>query len=150
MTEQASPTGPGERLARLFDAVTAHPSTVAGQVWEDFAKVEAQEADRIRTETGMDVAGYVHTLTDSDLLHILKRHGEGHEEWPGQEPIGRDDLLRLPEIVRDFDRAWRTDRPGAPVALWVSKRINGTVFVLQEVRTGRKKLAIKTLWKRKA
>ncbi|MFG0262870.1 MAG: hypothetical protein ACF788_10815 [Novipirellula sp. JB048] len=120
--------------------------TRGGDQWIDYSHVSTDQADRIRESTGLDVTGYVHQMQDSDILHAIGRHGI--EEGGQQVPITAEDFEKVPEIVSNPDTitlAGKT-RDGKDVIRY-EKRDNGTTYVAEEVRSGRRKLAFKSMWK---
>lgn len=119
--------------------------------FEDYLPVTDEAADEIRLKTGHDVRGYVHTVVDSDLAHVRNRHGEGAEKRPDQHPLDAEDYLRVPEVVSSPDRILRggLTRTGARETIIYEKALeDGTTIVIEEIRTGRRKLALKTAYKK--
>jgi hypothetical protein len=71
------------------------------------------------------------------------------EAGRGQIPITPADIEKIPEILEAPDKieiSGKT-RQGLDGILYV-KRFNGTVYYVQEVRTGRRQLATVTMWKK--
>lgn len=113
----------------------------------EYLKVEPDVAERIWASIGLDVAGYRHFLDESALRHILSGHTKAR---PGADelPLTEEDLPRIVEVVAAPDEivdAGKTDQ--GLRAVRYKKRINGLLFYVEEVRTGRKRLAAKTMWK---
>jgi hypothetical protein len=137
-----------EGLARLVAETLAAPASAVGQRWAEYRAVDAEEAARLREATGMELGGYTHSVSDSEILHIIERHGEGTEHNPVFLPVTVADLLAVPEITARFDSADKTFNANMHLdAITYRKRINGHVFCVVEVRRGRKKLSLKTMWK---
>jgi hypothetical protein len=86
-------------------------------------------------------------ITDSDMRHIRRRHSRG-EEPRGQVSLAPGDFAVLPEVLNDFDTCERTgiDKLGNKLFL-LSKEIDGTWYVVT-VQRGKRKLQVKTMWKR--
>jgi hypothetical protein len=88
-------------------------------------------------------------ITDSDVRHIKKNHGQG-ESKRGQEDITPEDFALIPAVMNEFDTAQHedTDRRGNKKVLFV-KKVNGTVYTAS-VERGNNQLGVITLWKTKA
>ena len=88
-------------------------------------------------------------ITDSDVRHIKKNHGQG-EARRGQENITPEDFALIPAVMNEFDTAKHedTDRKGNKKVLFV-KKVNGTVYTAS-VERGNNQIGVITLWKTKA
>lgn len=115
-------------------------------------KVSHEEAVMLKQKTGLDVEGYDHTIDSYSMRHIFEKHGKASTEEPhGQIPVAREDVLMIPEIIANPDSieyAGKT-RIGAD-SITYQKRCNGTVYYVEELRTGRKELAAKSMYKKRA
>lgn len=137
------------RLRSLYETSLNDPSS---EEFVDFAPVSDQEAKLIQEATGIDVAGYVHVIDGSAVRHTIRSHGEASgEATRGQDPITVEDIARLPEIIRAPDRIEPAGpSPRGPERIRYVKRENGTTYIVEEARTGRRKLAVVTMYKRKS
>ncbi len=135
--------GAGVDLGELHDRAVADKS-YKGQI--DVAPIEGRTAERIQSEAGFTLAGGKWILDADHVRHILNRHEAD------SLPIQRDDLLRLPEILSGFDTAKRSGNAGWPKlpGLLITKRINGTVYVVGAVAEGKGEVRIKTMYKKTA
>ena len=88
-------------------------------------------------------------ITDSDVRHIKKNHGNG-EAKRGQEDITPEDFALIPAVMNEFDtvRHEDTDRKGNKKVLFI-KKVNGNVYTAS-VERGNNQLGVITLWKTKA
>lgn len=115
----------------------------------EIAPVSDEVAQRVKQETGLDVAGFAHSLDESGVRHIFQKHGNAKAEAArGQVAVTEEDFARLPDVVAQPDKISRgrdTD-DGKPTVVF-EKRMGDTVYYVQEVRNRRGKLAAKTLWK---
>jgi hypothetical protein len=70
------------QAARAFDRVHTRKGGMRGKIGHpiQYKKVDSGEAARIKAATGLDVAGFHHSLDDSSLRHIHKRHGDVRNE----------------------------------------------------------------------
>ena len=86
-------------------------------------------------------------ITDSDIRHIKRKH-TGKEEDRGQLAVRPSDFALLPEVLNAFDTCEHvdTDKLGNRKFL-LTKRIRD-VFYVVTIQRGKRKLEIKTMWKR--
>ncbi|MEN6440534.1 MAG: transglycosylase SLT domain-containing protein, partial [Syntrophobacter sp.] len=136
------------KIAELHDYTVDNPGGAKKSV--TIGKIEDAEASNLKDNTGIDgLEGYAHTIDNFSMRHILKTHGQSSTEASrGQAPITRDDLSRIPEIIQSPDKIENAGKsPLGLDTIKYTKTFNGEIYYLEEVRTGRKELATKTMWK---
>ena len=140
----------GEDLGNLYDYSISQPK--GGKKSVSYGPVTKQEAGRIKDEIGLDVDGYAHTIDSFSIRHIHSGHGDETRELKrGQLPITRSDIANIPEITAKPDHIVDGGKTKLGLdTIWNVKQINGIVYYLEEIRTGRKELAAKTMIKAKA
>ncbi len=106
----------------------------------DYAPVSEGMAARIKTATGLDVSGYQHHLRPDEIRHVKKGHSN----------VGPADYERLPEIVGNPDTIESGKEKRGRKRVVYTKRFNGTHYVVEEVWTGQKRLALVTFKKTEA
>lgn len=138
-----------QKLGRLFDYVVGKESNRKRKV--KYREVAAKTIAFFKQETGLDVSGYHHTIDNYAIQHILNRHGDAKtEEARGQLQITKDDVLAIPEITNNPDFLVPGGKtPQGLESLWNVKKINGFIYYLEEVRSGKNELAAKTMIKAK-
>lgn len=112
--------------------------------------VDQEEAQRLFGATGLDLRGYTHVLENYALKHIVKEHGNAATEASrGQTGITPDDLALIPEILRSPDsvRLSTTSTGIGLPAIIYEKKIGGKVTFVEEVRTGKRELVPKSMYK---
>lgn len=137
-------------FAQLFDKAMANKG--GNTLYADFAVVNERTVRIVRAVTGLDVSGWKHSIGETEIRHIIKRHGNpANEQTRGQRAVTQADIFRLPEILTDFDRIEYTGKneQGNDTFL-ISKEMDGEIFCVQEIRRRRKKLVVKTMWIRKS
>ncbi len=122
-----------------------------------FQTVTPEEAASLKERTSLELEGYHHTIDNYGIKHVLEQHGdlisEGHR---GQLPIERSDIQMIPEIVNNYDsvklipKGSKGDASPALDLIRYEKRIDGSVYYVEEIRTGRNELTTKSLWKTRA
>ena len=99
---------------------------------------------------GVDVSGFDFALSSDDIRHAMNEHGDAAETRQTQVPIHADDFAEMPRLLNG---AWGTLKP---VTMYSTRRegfqITATVGAQRytsvwEIRTGRKMLVLKSLWK---
>ena len=113
-------------------------------------KVTKKEAETIKNATGLSVDEYYHTIERYDIQHILKHHGnDGKERLRGQIAVKPEDFVKALEIISDENLVYQGYTKAGKPAFLYEKRIGNKFFYIEEVRTGRKKLNLTTLYKRR-
>lgn len=93
----------------------------------------------------LDVDGYYHFM-DSDIVrHLIKRHGQASND---RNPISIQDFLLIPIIQKESDHRWVSKTKQGLMAITYVKKIVDTYYYVEEIRTGKKKLALKELRKK--
>lgn len=114
--------------------------------------VTKEEVDKIKATTGVDVTSYRHAITDWDIRHIFKEHGNAKaEEDAGQIAITDEDIQRIPKVLASPYRIGRaTDTRGGNKAVVYEKRFSdGVIYYVAEIAGGGKLLRCKTMFKKK-
>lgn len=86
------------------------------------------------------------------IIHALDERGNPEiEQSRGQIPITKEDFERVPEIMDAPDNIYLSDektKNGLDVIISEKRFDDGTTYYVGEVRTGREKLAFKTMYKK--
>jgi hypothetical protein len=110
-------------------------NNIGNKKFVDFAKVTISELVLLRNLTGKDFTGYVHCIDAAGIVHAFKHSN-----------IKSSDILLIPFIVENYDVIGIGKEEGTIV---YKKLIGKEYFYIEETRVGRKKLVIKTFYKRK-
>jgi hypothetical protein len=132
-------------IGKVYDAAL-HPqdNTRKGVAYE---VVNKRDAELLKSETGIDLEGYVHVVDNYGIKHALSHHGETEEELRGQIPVSKDDFQKIP-LVTHPENLVQIDRRDGKTVLIYKKEFDGTLYVAEEVREKRDHLALATLYKR--
>jgi len=124
---------------------------VAASVWNGNsspAKVEMMVVGKLHTELKRLLNKDIQTvfLTDSDIRHIKKKHGN-NEAARGQINITPDDFALIPLVLNEFDKVEHevTDKQGNKKLLF-EKNCDGMIYVAT-IERGENKVEIRTFWK---
>ena len=105
----------------------------------------------VKTNTGLEIDGYERIVSGDAVRHIFRQHGDQvAENLRGQECVTAEDFALIARIVEDPDSIMLEDKRGDLNVIAYTKRYNGMIYYFEEVRTGRRKLAAKTFYKKKS
>jgi len=114
-------------------------------------EVSQEEIKIIKELTKTDTSGYFHQLSNNDLWHGLKQHGNAEiEASKGQIPITAEDLKRIPEIIDSYDNITKGSTNKGVKSVIYSKRINGNICYVEVILPRKGVLRSKTMWKEPA
>ncbi len=84
------------------------------------------------------------------INHSIKQHGNRKKEkLRGQIAITPEDFELVPQIVKSKNVIFAGKNRLGHDCLLYQARINNTYYYIEEIRTGRKHLALNTFYKRK-
>ncbi|MER2492325.1 LPD38 domain-containing protein [Catenovulum sediminis] len=114
-----------------------------------YAAVKKEESDKLEQIINQSVDGYKHVVDTSAINHTFRKHGnQSTEEKRGQIAVTEKDFNRIPEIVANPDEITNAGKDDLGNQLIrYRKAFNGTTYYVEEVRSKRKELAMKTMWK---
>ena len=114
-------------------------------------KIEFSLSDRLKTKLAELLGKEIRKIfiTDSDVRHIKKHHGQ-NEDKRGQADITPADFALIPVVLNEYDTAEHTgeDKTGNK-KLMFTKKIEGT-FYLASIERGNNQIGVITLWKKKS
>jgi len=103
------------------------------RIFVDFQRV--RKVKLLSSILKTNVEGYTHSLDQSGVIHALKHAN-----------LSPSDLLLIPYIINNFDTVKAGFKPNTII---YEKKIVDHYFYVEELRKGRKKLVIKTMYKQK-
>jgi hypothetical protein len=114
-----------------------------GQTWMDYAEVDGDEAAHIKKFIpNEDFTGYKHLVDSEVAKKILRDHGAD------ARPITAQDFAKLPTYLKNAEShhlvkvIGKLDR-----IVHVSRDESGRLMLIEEIRTGRQKLALKSMYR---
>jgi len=142
--EQQKTTGKIEGVKNLIGIALSR--TDGNKAFSEIGEVSPEVAEKVKLVTGIDVDGFVHGIDEAAIRHVFEEHGDVEaENKRGQIAVTAHDIANLSAVVMSPDDIQKGDEENT---IEVSKRIGSEVLVVQEIRTGRKKLVLKTMWKK--
>lgn len=116
----------------------------------DYGVIDHIEADRIKKATGLDVDGYKRVIDNYAIRHILKRHGDPKtEEAKQQIAITKEDIELIPWIIDTADTIGKGETEKDVETIAYQKKVNETIYVYEEMRTGKGELVPTTMYKKR-
>ena len=113
-------------------------------------------ASKIKSLFDIDVSGRKHMITDYDIRHIIKQHGNPEiEKTKGQLAITTKDIEKIPDIIEKYDNieigSINTNNINGEVSNSIRyiKQYNDNIsYVVEIVPSTGGTLQIKTMWKK--
>ncbi len=102
-------------------------------------------------QNGFDLSDYVHNIDVSGLRHAFKHHGKNNEKINTQIPINNDDVKQIPQMLYNYDSVTfgTKDSKGTDIIKYQKQVSSYELVYLEEIRTGKKTLTIKSMYKKK-
>lgn len=118
--------------------------------------VSDKVANKIKSLFDIDVSGRKHMITDYDIRHIIKQHGNPEiEKTKGQLAITTKDIEKIPDIIEKYDNietgSINTNNINGEVSNSIRyiKQYNDNIsYVVEIVPSTGGTLQIKTMWKK--
>lgn len=137
------------RIQNALLSKNSRKNTFLGTVSEKVAK-------KVKSLLGLDVSGRKHMLSDYDIRHIIKQHGNPEiEKSKGQIAITFEDIEKIPDIINNYDNLTK----GSPNKNVFTKQMqdsiryskqyeNNILYVVEVVPDESGVLNVKTMWKK--
>lgn len=136
-------TATASSKADSIDDVIAAAKTSSGkETWFDYAELGADELKHLKDSTGKDFTGYKHLVDSGTVRKILRDHGDDPSPVTEQDFQQLGDYLKAAEFHHLSPAKGKLDR-----IVYVTRDASGRLMLVEEIRTGRKKLALKTLYR---
>ncbi len=113
----------------------------------NLGRVNTEVAERIESETGRDVADFMHVIESDKLQHALKSHGPDNEVQEDHIPIDEDSISLYLQIVSDPENFIRSRlRANGTLSIEYEKVLDGRHIFVELVGSKRGTLSFKTHW----
>jgi len=111
----------------------------------DYQRLSNDELEKIKTETGLELHVTKRTITTDEIRHAVNKHSND------SCPLQYEDIMLIDIITRNYDLIYAggVSKKTKLQTITYEKIIGDKYFVVEEIRTGRKKLAFKTMYKNK-
>ncbi len=111
-----------------------------------------KEIKELGEQVGLDLADYQRIIDNFGIKHTLKEHGDPKKEaLRGQLAVNHEDFEKILAIVADPNQihTGEKSRLGKDLIQYSKNLEDALYFYVEEIRTGKKELALQTLYKRK-
>jgi phage-Barnase-EndoU-ColicinE5/D-RelE like nuclease3 len=129
----------------------------------DLGRIDQSVADRIQTDTGLDVSGTRRVIDTNQLRHAMRGHGvpnapdpqsQGRnlvgEVQPDQVPLTSETVATYLHVVENYDgKAIARQRSDGTTTIEMSKSVGDVAVVVEQLRTSEGSLAFQTMWIKK-
>lgn len=109
--------------------------------WADYAQIDSDEAARIKADTGDDMTGWKRSLIATEVRKIIRDHSAD------QRPITPADFEKLPLWFSKAKKRQKIVRKGRPPVLKTTVKDGAQIWIIEEIRTGRKKLVLLSIYR---
>ena len=103
-------------------------------------------------DKGVDISPeYNHTIDNNAINHALNRHPSDKEKEQGQIPLTEKDIENVNDVIDNYDEI-KTEKNsrGQDIIIYKKRYTDGTTLYVEEVRTGRKELAMASMRKQRS
>ncbi|MDR0458641.1 MAG: hypothetical protein LBH10_06425 [Burkholderiaceae bacterium] len=114
-----------------------------------YGKVTPRVAEIAKEKTGVDIADYQHFADMFALRHALKHGDAAQEAKLGQLAVTDKDIAAIPDVVGHPDLVVYAGKTkiGRDAIASIKKLDDGTILVVEEIRTSRQTLALTSMRK---
>jgi hypothetical protein len=133
----------------IFNLSNEKPTSVVKKL--DIAKANNDTVNSFK-ERGIDVSSANHQVDNFALQHAYNEHSGtvAPLKSANEIPLVKDDFKLIPDIIRNHDSIEYVGKtPQGLDTVRYTKRYNGTTYYLEEYRSGRNTLNMKTMYKNK-
>ena len=137
---------------------------VASKIRHEISPLSKEQVRDIKDVSGIDTTGYTHVIKGDGVIHINNRHGKNGQH--DQSMANDADIARIPYVLDNYDSIdillndkgqpvvdYKTlNKDGSPAQLLqITKRVDGTYFVIEAVPdNARKQIIVKSAYISKA
>jgi len=125
-------------------------TTAKGLIKKDFCEVNEALVTDLASFGVVITTQYKHVMDNNAIRHVYNQHASENEILRGQIAITEKDIENIPEIVLHYDQLFtHKNRRGQDVIVYSKESADGMITYVEEIRVGRKELAMDTIYKRK-
>ena len=148
-TEYDRTPPPRDAVAKIIDYLFANKDKNKGIVERRvISAVTPRQIEEYRKK-GIDnvTERFVHSIDNSSIRHKVKRHGGDNRT---QEPLSKEEWHNILDVIENFDRVDKQKaKSGLDVIVYQKRYDDGTIYYVEEIRTGRESLALTTAYKKR-
>ncbi len=114
-------------------------------------EVSQKVVNKVKQLYGIDITGRKHIISDYDIRHMIKQHGNPIiEKNKGQIAITTKDIEKIPEVILNYDSiVTGNDNKQGKTIRYIKKFDDNKIYVVEVIPNANdKSLYIKTMWKK--
>ena len=119
--------------------------------------VSNKVASKIKSLFGIDVSGRNHIISDNDIRHMIKQHGnQTIEASRGQIAITTKDIEKIPDIIANYDSIEKGStnkdaftKQDFNTIRYKKQYSDNITYAVEVIPSSSNNLTIKTMWKKK-
>lgn len=119
--------------------------------------VSDKVVNKVKSLFGIDISGRRHIISDNDIRHMIKQHGNPTiEEARGQIAITTQDIEKIPDIIASYDSIEKGSmnkdaftKQELNTIRYKKQYSDNTTYVVEVIPSNSNNLTIKTMWKKK-
>jgi len=145
---KSTPTQNAGKLTTTNQLVSVALSRKNGnKAFVELGKISTITSQQIEKITGIDVTDWIVNIDESSVRHVMERHGDPiTEKKRGQVAVESTDFDRIIEVLDSPDKIELDTKDNN--CLIFSKKMDNNFIIVQELRVGRKKISLKTMYKK--
>lgn len=118
--------------------------------------VSQKISNTVKRILGIDIAGRKHIISDNDIRHMIKQHGNIElEKSKGQIAITLKDIEKIPDIINNYDKITKgtdnrnhLDGKEFQTIRYIKQYSDNISYVVEVIADTGNNLTIKTMWKK--
>lgn len=129
----------------IADIINIAAKTKSVHDYLDYRTITPSELEKLKKYTGLDLDVQCHTVITDDIRHAYNKHKKD------DLPINYEDFNLIKTIIEEYDtvECGRISKQTCNQTIVYKKVIGDKYIIVEEIRTGRKKLVFKTMYKKK-
>ena len=133
-----------KKIKTILDLIKAVSSGDATHYFLNYAYLTEDEIRTLSKKTGIEIHATTRVIASDEIKHAYKRHCND------ECPLQWEDFTLIMLITTYYDSVKRGSLCNGLQTIVYEKLIGDKYFVVEELRTGRRKLAFKTMYKHMA
>ena len=131
-----------KKVKNIIDIINIAMSQNNVHAYADYQYLLEDEVKKLSKKVGIELDVNVRVISTDNVKHAFEKHSQD------ACPLEWTDFVLIDVITRYYDSVKRSSKISTGLdAIIYEKVIGDKYFVVEEVRTGRKKLAFKTMYK---
>jgi len=133
-----------QKVKNIVDVVNIAMSDDNAYAYSDYQFLLEDDVKKLSKKLGIKLDVNTRVISTDNIRHAFEKHSKD------ECPLEWSDFVLIDIITKYYDCVKKSDKISTGLdAILYEKVIGDKYFVVEEIRTGRKKLAFKTMYKQK-